>query len=170
MPKPFARARAVRPGSVLRLVAPSGPFERGVAFLEARYEVRYDDRIFSEEGYLAGSDARRLSELREALEDPDADAIVAARGGYGCTRLLDQLAPAEVRTSGKRLVGFSDLTALHALWARAALESLHAPMVAWLGKADELQRAQWVAALEGVHVSLADLTPISEVETAAQGP
>lgn len=175
MTKPFGEAREVRPGSVLRLVAPSGPFdrdafERAVVFLEARYDVRYDDRIFAEEGYLAGDDARRLSELRDALADPDADAIVAARGGYGATRLLDALEPSEVRKARKLLVGFSDVTALHALWARAGIRSLHAPMVAWLGRADELQRAQWVAALEGTRTSLADLTPISDVETGATGP
>ena len=175
MPKPFAPGRSVRPGSVLRLVAPSGPFdrrafERGVAFLEARYDVRYDDRIFDEQGYLAGSDARRLGELRDALNDREADAIVAARGGYGSTRLLDALEPAEVRLAGKRLVGFSDITALHALWARAGIESLHAPMVAWLGSADEVQRAQWVAALEGSYPQLSDLTPISDVDAPARGP
>lgn len=131
----FAPGREVRPGSVLRLVAPSGPFDkeafdRGVHFLRARYEVRFDDRIFAQQGYLAGNDKRRHGELLDALNDPDADAIVAARGGYGSTRLLERLDTAMVRQANKRLVGFSDITALHALWARAALESLHAPMVA----------------------------------------
>lgn len=171
----FAAGREVRPGSVLRLVAPSGPFDkeafdRGVQFLKARYEVRFDDRIFAQQGYLAGDDDRRHHELVEALNDTDADAIVAARGGYGSTRLLERLDTSLVRQANKRLVGFSDITALHALWSRAALESLHAPMVAWLGNADEMQRVQWVAALERTYTTLNDLTPISDVSEAIQGP
>ncbi|MCG8685445.1 MAG: dTDP-glucose 4,6-dehydratase, partial [Desulfobacterales bacterium] len=62
---------------------------------------------------------------------------VAARGGYGATRLLDALSPARVREAGKLLVGFSDITALHALWARAGVRSVHGPMVAALGRAPE---------------------------------
>ena len=56
--------------------------------LRARYDVRHDDGVFARDGYLAGSDERRLAELRAALADPDARAIVMARGGYGLMRLL----------------------------------------------------------------------------------
>ncbi|MEM9067697.1 MAG: LD-carboxypeptidase [Myxococcota bacterium] len=156
------KPRRVTRGAVLRVVAPSGPFDadafhRGVAFLSERYEVRVGDSIHARDGFLAGSDERRLRELREALADPDTSAIVAARGGYGSTRLLEDLSTTEIRGAGKWLVGFSDITALHALWARAGVQSLHGPMVAWLGNADDLQRAQWVAALEGTHPPFTDL-------------
>ncbi len=127
-------------------MAPSGPFDEaafdaGIAFLRRRYEVRVDDEVRAKAGYLAGDDARRLDELRRA--------IVCARGGYGATRLLEELEPVEVRRARKLLVGFSDITALHALWARAGVGSMHGPMVTWLGHASEEARAAWVAALEG---------------------
>src|SRR4051794_13723994 len=85
--------RALRPGDGVAVVAPSSPFPRaefeaGVAWLRARYEVRYDDGLHARRGFLAGDDARRLDELHRALEDPGVSAIVAARGGYGATRLL----------------------------------------------------------------------------------
>ena len=118
---PFDAPKALRNGSVVAVVAPSGPFDRdlfmeGVRRLEARYEVRFRGEIFSQSGYLAGSDSRREEELLNAIRDPRVDAIVCARGGYGATRLLDHLDVSSVRRANKLLVGFSDITALHALW------------------------------------------------------
>jgi muramoyltetrapeptide carboxypeptidase len=83
------------------------------------------------------------------LADPDVDAILCARGGYGATRLLPRLVPEAVAAAAKPVVGFSDITALHALWARAGVRSYHAGMVANLGRADEPVREAWAAALEG---------------------
>jgi muramoyltetrapeptide carboxypeptidase len=136
------------------VVAPSSPFdpdafERGVARLRERYDVRLDESIFARRGFLAGDDARRSAELLRALRDPSVAAIVAARGGYGATRLLPDIAVQEVREGGKLLVGFSDVTALHATWSRAGLRSLHAPMVASLGRATPEKVRRWMAAVEG---------------------
>ncbi|HJL01191.1 MAG TPA: LD-carboxypeptidase [Polyangiaceae bacterium LLY-WYZ-15_(1-7)] len=165
-PPKFSSLPPPSQGAVLRLVAPAGPFdraafERGVAFLRERYELRYDEGIFAREGFLAGDDERRVAELRAALADPDASAIVAARGGYGATRLLPMLDPREVRRARKPLVGFSDLTALHALWARAGVRSIHGPMVAWLGDADLPARQAWVDAIEGRHAPIEGLRSLA---------
>lgn len=166
-------ARPIGPGSVLRLVAPSGPFDgeefaAGVAFLRERYEVRHRPDILDREGYLAGSDERRRAELYEALADPDTAAIVAARGGYGATRLLSEIDLESVRQAAVPLVGFSDVTALHALWRRAGVPSVHGSMVAALGRAAERERARWVEVLEGVSPTLAGLECWSE--GVAEGP
>jgi muramoyltetrapeptide carboxypeptidase len=154
---PVANYRAPKklsPGSRVAIVAPSSPFpkddfERGVARLRERYEVRYSEAIFAVRGYLAGEDERRASELEEAVRDPDVDAIIAARGGYGATRLLPRLDVALVQAHPKVFVGFSDVTALHALWQRAGFRSLHAHMVAALGRAPEALVPRYFAALEG---------------------
>lgn len=153
----------------MRVVAPASPFpredfERGVERLRARYRVTYREDLFAREGFLAGSDARRLAELEEALADPSVDAIVAARGGYGVTRLLSRLDTEEVRAARKLLVGFSDLTALHALFARAGLRSIHGPMVCALGRAEPEQVARWTAVAEG-----AALEPMAGLEALAPG-
>jgi len=150
---PFPQPRSLTTGSVLAVAAPSGPFDReafdaGVAWLRRRYEVRFDEGVFSSEGFLAGDDMRRLAELEAAVADPEVDAILCARGGYGATRLLPHLDPSVIGTAGKLLVGFSDATALHALWARAGVRSFHAPMVTSLGKAPDDVRKRWVTALE----------------------
>ncbi len=146
--------RTVAAGSTLALVAPSGVFSRpafeaGAARLALRYRVKFDEDIFARDGFFAGSDQRRVAELRAALADDAADAILCARGGHGATRLLASINADEVSAAGKRIVGFSDITALHALWARASVPSLHAPMVASLSKLDDTHFARFVAALEG---------------------
>src|SRR5688572_1682293 len=125
MPHRFDPLPALHEGSHVRLIAPASPFGRegfdaGVARLRARYRVSYDEGIFERSRFFAGDDARRARELAAALSDPDVDAIVAARGGYGSIRLLE-IDPERVRQARKILVGFSDLTAMHALWAHAGL-------------------------------------------------
>lgn len=152
MTRSFDAVPALRPGAHVRLIAPASPFptpdfERGVERLRRRYRVSFDEAITARDGYLAGGDARRLAELRAALEDPTVDAIVAARGGYGVTRLLAALDVTDVRPT--LLVGFSDLTALHALWQRAGLRSIHGPMVAGIGRGDEEAFDRWIVAVEG---------------------
>lgn len=145
--------RAIAEGSRLGIVAPAGPFDeeafrRGVDWLRHRYEVVFGEEIFHRTGYFAGSDGRRLAELRAAIEDPSIDAILCARGGYGATRILPGLDLEAIREANKLVVGFSDITALHALWSRAGVCSVHAPMVAALGSASEPIRERWIAAIE----------------------
>ncbi len=135
------------------MIAPSGPFDRtlvlrGLGFLRGRYEVVFDRRIFERSGYLAGTDERRLSELDGRLRDPSLDAVIAARGGYGLTRIAHRADFGALRTAPKWLVGFSDATVLHLEALRAGVCSLHAHNVAGLGRGDERTRAAFLAALE----------------------
>ncbi|HVZ75598.1 MAG TPA: LD-carboxypeptidase [Polyangia bacterium] len=131
------RSPRLRPGDVVRVVAPSGPVPRagflaGAEILSRRYTLRYDDGLFESEGYLAGSDERRLKELFAALVDPDARAVVMARGGYGLMRILPFLNPAVLAARPLPLVGFSDGTALLAYAARAGVAAVHGPVVTQL--------------------------------------
>lgn len=144
---------ALRPGARIRLVAPSGPFDRtlvlrGVAWLSQRYRVELDWAAFARSGFLAGSDARRSGELRDALADPNLAAIVAARGGYGASRIAHALDFSVLRSHPKWIVGFSDVTVLHVEAARHGLASLHAHNAAGLGRGDEQARTAWLDALE----------------------
>jgi muramoyltetrapeptide carboxypeptidase len=132
------RPPRLAPGDPVRIIAPSGPvpreaFAAGIEVLRARYDVRHDDGVFAREGYLAGSDERRLAELTAALADPDARAIVMARGGYGLLRLLPFVDPGVLAARPRPIVGFSDGTALLAFAARAGVASIHGPVVTQLG-------------------------------------
>ncbi len=144
-------------GDIIRIVAPSGVFDRtvfaaGVALLESQgFVPRFDPDLFACDRYFAGSDARRLRELRTALADPDAKAIWAARGGYGATRLLPQLSEAEVRLANKWWVGFSDASAVHALWFRAGVASVHGANVTTLPAWSDAARTELFGLVRGAH-------------------
>ncbi len=150
----FQATRPVGEGSKLAIVAPAGPFnleafEAGVSWLRERYEISYSEEIFSKCGYFAGTDERRLAEIRNAVEDPEIDGILCARGGYGTTRLLPNIDIQSLAAANKTIIGFSDITALHSAWARAGVRSVHAPMVAALGNAPEPVKNDWIEAVEG---------------------
>lgn len=146
----------LRPGSRVRVIAPSGRFDRtlvfcGMGFLAERYRVEFEPSLFERAGYLAGSDARRLGELERALEEPGLAAVLAARGGYGLTRIAHRVGWSALRRAPKWLVGFSDATVLHLEAAGVGVASLHAHNVAGLGRGDAHARACWIRALEEPH-------------------
>lgn len=126
----------LQPGDLVGVVAPAGPVSpealAAVPALYARHGLRV--RLFpgceANTGYLAGPDTLRLADLHAALADDEVAAIHCLRGGYGAMRLLDGIDTELVRAKPKLLVGYSDITALHALWAGEGLPSLHAPMPA----------------------------------------
>lgn len=143
----------LRPGSRIQIVAPSSPFDRdqalqGIAWLSSRYEVAWDESLFSRHGFLAGSDDRRRDELARAFEDRSIGAIVATRGGYGLSRIAHELPWDALLASPKWIVGFSDITALHLEAAARGLASMHAPMVCALGRGSDADRARFVELLE----------------------
>jgi len=140
-PQSFRKLDAVRPGDPVAVVAPAGPFDKaaleaGLAIISGRYRVRYDERIYSRERYLAGDDDRRLTELTAALADPEIKAVFCARGGYGTMRLLPRLASwaSEHPLPAKPLIGFSDIIALHQWLQSNGIASIHAPVLTQLGR------------------------------------
>jgi muramoyltetrapeptide carboxypeptidase len=117
------------------VVALSGPVHEGalasgLALLRDEGFVTIEaPNLRARERYLAGDDASRVAGL-EAVLDAGADAVWAARGGYGLTRILPLLPWDRLAAWGGWVIGFSDVTALHAgLATRAPVACLHAPMV-----------------------------------------
>lgn len=142
----------LRPGDLIEVVAPSSAFDApaaraGIAWLASRYRVHHRASLFAREGYLAGSDHRRTRELQAAL-DGQARAVVAARGGYGLSRIVPRLDWRGFMRRPKWLVGFSDFTILHGeAWTRG-VASVHASMVCGLATSTEATRSGWIDALE----------------------
>ncbi len=159
------------PGDTIAVVAPSSPFPRqellvGLAWLRARYRIVASDKMSSRLGYLAGDDARRRFELSSALVQKDVKAIVAARGGYGATRILDGVDWSRLAEHPKWLVGFSDVTALHCEASRVGVRSVHGPNVTGLARVDPWTRHRFLCALERPEESFQwnDLTTLREGE------
>jgi muramoyltetrapeptide carboxypeptidase len=133
------RPRPLKRGDVVRLVAPSGPFDphlldQGVQILRERFglEPRMRPDIVARRGYLAGDDGRRAEEWVEAASDHEARALWVVRGGYGAMRLLPRIELSRLLHPARWLVGFSDVTALHAALNGAGLVTCHGPVVTQL--------------------------------------
>lgn len=136
----FAPWQRLPPGALIAVVAPAGPADADrvaqvPALIEAQgWRARMTPSCTARSGFLAGPDAQRLDDLQAALADPAVAAVWCLRGGYGSGRLLPALAAARtvhaLRARPKPLIGYSDITALHALLDGAGLLALHAPMPA----------------------------------------
>ncbi len=124
------------------IVAPSSPFDRqkfdqGASVLKHMgYRLVVSDSLFSEQGYLAGSDRIRAQAFNACFADPDIRAIWCVRGGYGSMRILPLIDYDLIASNPKILIGCSDITALlNTVYARAGLVTFHGPMIASLGAA-----------------------------------
>ncbi len=128
----------LRPGDAVGVVAvASGPSAQalagGVAFLKrAGFKVLLASPTARKGEYTAGSDAERAAGVHRVI-DLGARALIAARGGYGVMRVLPLLDWGRLSEWGGWVVGFSDLTAMHAaLPGRFPAASLHGPLAATL--------------------------------------
>lgn len=136
-------------GDLLSAVSPSGPFDRaglaaGLGWWALRGVSVVDHTAGCEtRGYLAASDPSRAERLLAALSS-GARWMHCARGGYGATRVLERAGEALSRALRDRpvgVLGFSDVTALHALWSSVGLRSVHGPMLAAVGASIAAGRA-----------------------------
>jgi muramoyltetrapeptide carboxypeptidase len=127
----------LKPGDRLRVIAPSGAlreletFQKGVEIWRSRgYQVDLSPGYDQRWGYLAGTDTERRSQLAAALQDPECQGILCARGGYGGARLLEDWSWGD--PSPKWLVGFSDITSL--LWGgcQQGISGVHGPLLTTL--------------------------------------
>ena len=129
--------RHLRQGDTVAVIAPAGPStpDRVARVLPLFERFGLHARLYPscharhpQHDFLAGDDDMRLADLHAAFTDTDTAAVFALRGGWGSARLLDRIDTALLRANPKLLVGFSDITALHALLAREGLIGVHAPM------------------------------------------
>jgi len=81
-----------------------------------------------EYNYFSDNDINRAVDFQSAIDHQEAKAILCARGGYGCIRIVDQLNWSNFQRSPKWLIGFSDITVMHHRAHRLSIMSLHATM------------------------------------------
>jgi muramoyltetrapeptide carboxypeptidase len=86
------------------------------------------ENVLATNNYFAGTDEQRLSDLQWALDNPEIKAIIVARGGYGTTRIIDQLDWTQFDLYPKWICGFSDITSLLTLLNNRNIPCIHGPM------------------------------------------
>jgi muramoyltetrapeptide carboxypeptidase len=124
-------------GDTIGIVCPSGymPYEKAANCIEVLqqwgYKVTTGKTLGNQFHYFSGTDEERLADLQMMLDDKKVKAILCGRGGYGMSRIIDQLNFKAFKKNPKWLIGFSDITVLHAhVYERFNIATLHAPMAA----------------------------------------
>lgn len=125
----------LKSGDTIGITCPAGyvSFERvayAITVLEKwGFKVKVGKTVGSEHFYFSGNDAARLDDLQQMLDDENIAAILMGRGGYGVSRIIDELDFSKFIESPKWICGFSDITVLHShLQSRYKIPTLHSPM------------------------------------------
>ncbi|HUF17661.1 MAG TPA: LD-carboxypeptidase [Thermoanaerobaculia bacterium] len=134
---PLTRPRPLRRDGHVAVLAASSPskhdrIELAIRRLEAEgLRVTLAPNAFEvERPYLAGADDVRLAALNQALRDPQFDAFLFTRGGYGAMRILDRIDYAAIAANPRPIIGYSDITAIHqAVASLAGVATFHGPML-----------------------------------------
>jgi muramoyltetrapeptide carboxypeptidase len=110
----------LKKGDTIGMVAPARKINRNdIGFAirwweEKGFHIRLGKHLFDEHHQFAGTDAQRIEDLQNMLDDSEIKAIFCARGGYGTLRIIDQLEFLSFCLEPKWICGFSDITVLHA--------------------------------------------------------
>jgi muramoyltetrapeptide carboxypeptidase len=146
---PVLKAKPLRFGDAIGVVAPAGPvnrerMERALGRVRDRgFRIKVYGDVFRSRGYLAGDDATRAEEINAAFADSETAAVWCARGGYGVSRILDRIDFEVIGGNPKLFVGFSDITLLHtAIGQRTGLITFHGPNLQdGFGKSEDMPAA-----------------------------
>ena len=81
-------------------------------------------------GPFAGTPQERAKDINDMFANPEIDAILCARGGYGANRVLPLINYSLIKNNPKIFMGFSDITAyLHSIIQNTNLVTFHGPML-----------------------------------------
>ncbi len=107
-----------------------GPIDSAIKLLESwGLEVILGETVTASHFQYAGTDELRRDDLQRFLDDPSIKAIIAARGGYGTIRIIDELDFTQFKAHPKWIVGFSDITILHShIFEMCQIQTIHGQM------------------------------------------
>jgi muramoyltetrapeptide carboxypeptidase len=124
--------------SLVAITAPGSPTNAGECRFGAKLmkdnlcRVTFGDTVAKQKNgyrYLSQTDEFRAAEFMSFIENPEVNAIFAARGGYGSSRILDLLDYDIIKENPKMIIGFSDITALlTAIYTRTKIVTFHGPV------------------------------------------
>lgn len=121
-------------GDKVCIVSPAGKIDADIVIsaidtLHAwGLDVTVSPHALDRHGRFASTVEHRLQDFLDAVQDSSIRAILCARGGYGAIQLLESISPELIQNNPKWLIGFSDITLLHALFFKSEVVSIHAPM------------------------------------------
>ncbi|MCK0161973.1 LD-carboxypeptidase [Allomuricauda sp. F6463D] len=129
------KPKKLKLGNTIGVVAPGFAVKPEALYLTLEtlekmgFNTYHTERIKGNYGYFSNTDKERAADLNEMFANPEIDAILCARGGYGCTRILDLLDYEAIQNNPKILIGFSDITALiNTIYDKTGLVCFHGPV------------------------------------------
>lgn len=123
-------------GDTIAIVAPAGVLKNRVETIKSAkrlaeswgLKVVLGEHLFHQSNHFSGTDEERATDFQKALDNPNIKAIWAARGGYGCVRIIDRLEYSAFLKQPKWIVGYSDITAFHSQVHNLGVETIHGMM------------------------------------------
>jgi len=121
-------------GKKITIIAPSGAIEPSLIDGAADvlrswgHNVKISANAKGKLNRFSASDAERIADLQEAINDPWSNVILCARGGYGLSRIVDKIDFLPLLKNFKLFIGFSDITAIHNALSKLGIVSVHGPM------------------------------------------
>jgi muramoyltetrapeptide carboxypeptidase len=124
----------LKKGDRVAIVSPAGAIDAdlvdGAIEVLKTWGLRPEKREYTtaKVGRFAGYDKWRCDDLQKVLDDPTIAAVLCSRGGYGTMRIIDKIDFTLFRKNPKWLIGFSDITVLHAALNQKGYASIHGAM------------------------------------------
>lgn len=118
----------------IAIVAPAGKVDKEKVlnakktFEHKGYKVILGKHLFDNVGVFSAKDEHRIADLQEATDNPEIQAIICARGGYGTARIIEKINFDKFKKQPKWFTGFSDITVLHSKLNKLGYCSIHGEM------------------------------------------
>lgn len=129
------KAKGLKKGDTIGLVAPGYAIKPEIleeakqTLINMGFKPVHTNRILKNHGYFSNTDQERVADLHEMFANKKIDAILCARGGYGCTRIMHMIDYDLIRKNPKVFIGFSDITALlNGIYQETGLVTFHGPV------------------------------------------
>lgn len=155
IPPPF-----LTPGSTVYLTAPAKAIEETTVLASKEIleiwglKVEIAEHCLGRYHYFSGTDRERLADFQKGLDAPEVAAILCARGGYGCVRLIENLSWDSFRQRPKWVIGFSDVTLFHQKIQQIGIQSIHGIMPLGFTTGSERALSSLKSALFGKHFTV----------------
>lgn len=126
---------ALQRGDKVIIIAPSKAISGQADVAHARQileswglKVEFGQHLFAQHHQFAGTDAQRAADLQAAFDEASIKAVFCVRGGYGMSRIIDQIIFEGIKKNPKWVIGFSDITLLLSELYKNGVASVHGIM------------------------------------------
>ncbi|RQO30250.1 LD-carboxypeptidase [Taibaiella sp. KBW10] len=154
-------------GDTIAITCPSGFIPKETVFqskaiLESwGYKVILGKTVGESDNYFSAPDEERRADLQQFLDDPGVTAILMGRGGYGMSRIIDELDFTHFISHPKWICGFSDITVIHNhINTNYGIATLHGPMCSSFTEAN--QQADFLQSFQQIITGQSPSYPIPD--------